>query len=202
MKKLIIVMLVVCFSSTFLIAAEKSNNENWNYGRYVKSLNAQPKDSNIISKRDIDRRAYYYMHLEEEKLSEQAAKNRALNELITEKALEEKAKSKGFTVDEEEINSLIEFNIKTLEESERRDEVYAQIEGMGITVREYYSEYAREAFYGKLLENKLFEDVTKDYENPADKIKKWKEEGEKTVKEFKVKNKEKIKKVKEKNKIK
>jgi hypothetical protein len=57
------------------------------------------------------------------------------------------------------------------------------LKALDLTIEEYYQDYAYEKVRGKLLENKLFDEITKDIQDP-EKDKVWLKEKQKLIKNY------------------
>jgi hypothetical protein len=58
------------------------------------------------------------------------------------------------------------------------------LNALDLTIEDYYQDYAYEKIRGKLLENKLFQEVTKDIQDPEEKGKVWNKEKQKLIKKY------------------
>ncbi|MGD7024280.1 hypothetical protein ACQCVK_16905 [Rossellomorea vietnamensis] len=90
------------------------------------------------------------------------------------------AKTQGFSVSDEEVQEVIEFNIETAKEVQNEN-FNNFLNEMDMTIEEYYNEYAYESIKGKLLENKLYDDKTSKGEE-------WDEFKKKVINDFREKN--------------
>jgi parvulin-like peptidyl-prolyl isomerase len=117
-----------------------------------------------------------------------------VDQLIDEYILLLEAKNRGFSVSDEEIEKLIEFNIETAA-IVQNEEFNKYLDNLGMTTEDYYRDYTYVTLKEKLLENKLNDDITKEEESPEQKVKKWNAFKEKLISDFRKKNDEEIKKL-------
>jgi parvulin-like peptidyl-prolyl isomerase len=104
----------------------------------------------------------------------------AIEQLIDEYILMYEAKTQGFSVSDEEVQEVIEFNIEMANEAQNEN-FHNLLNEMDMTIEEYYKEYAYESMKGKLLENKLYDDITSKGEE-------WNEFKKKVLNDFREKN--------------
>jgi parvulin-like peptidyl-prolyl isomerase len=126
----------------------------------------------------------------EQSLDKENIRANAIEQLIDEYILMYEAKAQGFSVSDEEVQEVIEFNIKTAKEAPNEN-FNKLLNEMDMTIEEYYKEYAYESIKGKLLENKLYDDITSKGEV-------WNEFRMKVINDFREKNDTQIKKLNEK----
>jgi parvulin-like peptidyl-prolyl isomerase len=118
-----------------------------------------------------------------------------IEQLIDEYILLVEAKKQGFSVSDEEVQEVINFNIETSKEAKNeRFEKY--LDGLGLTTEEYYREFAYKTIKEKLLENKLHDDITKDEKTQGQKLEKWNSFKEELIREYRESNKAQIEKLK------
>jgi hypothetical protein len=118
----------------------------------------------------------------------------AIEQLIDEYIVMNEAKKQGFSVSDKEVQKVIEFNIETANKVQNVD-FKNQLYELGLTTEEYYKDYAYESLKGKLLENKLYDEVTADAETPAQEVEEWNEFKKERIKDFRKKNDSYIKKL-------
>jgi hypothetical protein len=153
-------------------------------------VNGEALDEYVTEAR-IERRIQSLERLNsEQSLDKENIRANAIEQLIDEYILMYEAKAQGFSVSDEEVQEVIEFNIKTAKEAPNEN-FNKLLNEMDMTIEEYYKEYAYESIKGKLLENKLYDDITSKGEV-------WNEFKMKVINDFREKNDTQIKKLNEK----
>ncbi|WP_113929640.1 SurA N-terminal domain-containing protein [Bacillus sp. P14.5] len=142
----------------------------------------------------MDRRVYSLENFAPlEETDKEMIRAKAMEQLINEYILMYEAKSQGFSVSYEEIQEVIEFYIETAKEIDN-EKFTSMLDEMDMSIEEYYREYAYESIKGKLLENKLNDNITAEMKTPHEQTTKWNEYKDEVIKEFRKKNAEQIKK--------
>jgi hypothetical protein len=210
-KRLLIGCVVLGITAIMLVAADFSSSGFGYFGEFSKESNSSSKTEinknkgmksldEYVSENDVEKLTYFNQNVSPEKIKDkQKAKDKAINELVERYAIHKEAKEKGLHVTSEELQKTIDFAVENAKKVENQD-FKDYLEGLDMSIEEYYNEYAYESLRDKLLENKLIDKITKDQEDPKVKVKKWNEEKVKITNTFKKKNAEKIKNLK--NKIK
>jgi hypothetical protein len=111
----------------------------------------------------------------------------AIEQIIDEYILMYEAKANGFSVSGEEVQEVIDSIIETAKEAQNEN-FQSLLDEMGMTVEEYYNEYAYESIKGKLLENKLYDDITSKGES-------WNEYKKEVIRDYRKNNEAQIKKL-------
>jgi hypothetical protein len=151
--------------------------------------------SKYINEEKIEKRTHSRMNLESMQTKDKSKVRMAVvDQLIDEYILLLEAKKREFSVSDEEIDKLIEFNIETAAKVQN-EEFKTYLDSLGMSIEDYYRDYAYVKLKEKLLENKLNDDITKDEESPELKVKKWNAFKEELISEFRKKNDEQIKKL-------
>jgi hypothetical protein len=151
--------------------------------------------SKYINEEKIEKRTHSRMNLESMQTRDKSKVRMAVvDQLIDEYILLREAKMRGFTVSDEEIEKLIEFNIETAAKVEN-EEFNKYLDNLGMTIEDYYRDFTYISFKEKLLENKLNDSITKEEESPEQKAEKWNAFKEKLISDFRKKNDEEIKKL-------
>jgi hypothetical protein len=148
-----------------------------------KQLFANENFSNneILLDHEIEELIYFYQHVM--KKSNKEATITAIDTLLKDKAIQQEAEKQKLHVNEKEVQKTIDFQIKNAKLIDS-PELTSLLEGLDLTIEEYYQEYAYEKIRGKLMESKLFEVVTKDIQDPEEKVKLWDKEKQKLEKQF------------------
>jgi hypothetical protein len=181
-------ILVILFISSLLIGCGTANHLDEKIGSA--SL------SEYITEEEIKMRTHSRMNLESMQTVDKAkVRMNVADQLIDEYILMLEAKKRGFSVSDEEVDKVIEFNIETAAKVHNED-FKNYLDNLGMTIEDYYRDHAYESIKGKLLENKLNDHTTKDAETPDLKVKKWKGFKERLIHDFREKNAEEIKKLK------
>ncbi len=142
-----------------------------------------------VNKERVDKLTYNYLNLEFYNITdEKAAKAKAVDQLIEYYIVETEALRRGFTVSEEEIQETINFSIEHSERIKEDEEFMTYLEGLDITIEEYYQEYTYDSIKGKLLENKLVDEVTKQADSPEQVVEMWNQFKEESITDYKKKN--------------
>ncbi|RZT23807.1 SurA N-terminal domain-containing protein [Fictibacillus sp. BK138] len=156
------------------------------FAQYIRSF----ADSNItykevLSEHEIEELTYFYEHVM--KKTKKEATKTAIDRLLNDKAVQLEAKKQKLSVSDEEVQKTI--NIQ-MEHAKKIDspELTSLLKSLDMTIEEYYQDYAYEKVRGKLLENKLFHEVTKDIQDPEEKDKVWMKEKQKLIRSFMAKN--------------
>jgi hypothetical protein len=117
------------------------------------------------------------------KLTPEDAQSTAIQKIIDEYILFYEAKAKELSVSEEEIQDVIEFNIETA--SQVQDERFNSIlEEVGMTIEEYYRDYAYDSIKEKLLENKLHDEIVSQDQMPEKQVEVWNEYKKELINHF------------------
>lgn len=141
--------------------------------------NVEALDEYVTEER-IERRIHSLESLNSmQSLDKENSRTYAIEQLIEEYILMYEAKTQGFSVSDEEVQEVIEFNIETAKEVQNEN-FNNFLNEMDMTIEEYYNEYAYESIKGKLLENKLYDDITSKGEE-------WDEFKKKVINDFREK---------------
>jgi hypothetical protein len=143
--------------------------------------NENISNNEILLDHEIEELIYFYQHVM--KKSNKEATRTAIDTLLKDKAIQQEAEKQKLHVNEKEVQKTIDFQIKNAELIDS-PELTSLLEGLDLTIEEYYQEYAYEKIRGKLMESKLFEVVTKDIQDPEEKVKLWDKEKQKLEKQF------------------
>jgi SurA N-terminal domain len=148
-----------------------------------------------LTEEKIDRRIYA-LELRESMQSTDKEKVRAnaIKLIIDEYIVMNEAKNQGFSVSDKEVQKVIEFSIETASKVQNVD-FKNHLDELGLTTEEYYRDYAYESIKEKLLENKLYDEVTADTDTPDQEVEKWNEFKKELIKDFRKKNDSYIKKL-------
>jgi hypothetical protein len=148
-----------------------------------------------LTEEKIDRRIYSLEKRESmQSTDKEKLRANAIEQLIDEYIVMNEAKNQGLSVSDKEVQKVIEFNIETANKVQNVD-FKNQLHELGLTTEEYYKDYAYESLKGKLLENKLYDEVTADTETPAQEAEEWNEFKKERIKDFRKKNDSYIKKL-------
>ncbi|MGD6960111.1 SurA N-terminal domain-containing protein [Rossellomorea aquimaris] len=170
MKKFIVFML---FTMSLLVGCVIGDAQKG--GVNVVALNE------YVTENKIERRIQSLESLNsKQSLDKENIRANAIEQLIDDYILMYEAKTQGFSVSDEEVQEVIEFNIEMANEAQNEN-FHNLLNEMNMTVEEYYKEYAYESMKGKLLENKLYDDITSKGEE-------WNEFKKKVINEFREKN--------------
>jgi hypothetical protein len=143
--------------------------------------NENISNNEILLDHEIEELIYFYQHVM--KKSNKEATRTAIDTLLKDKAIQQEAEKQKLHVNEKEVQKTIDFQIKNAKLIDS-PELTSLLEGLDLTIEEYYQEYAYEKIRGKLMESKLFEVVTKDIQDPDEKVKLWDKEKQKLEKQF------------------
>ncbi|RIW32025.1 hypothetical protein D3H55_14210 [Bacillus salacetis] len=104
--------------------------------------------------------------------SKEQSRSVAIEQLVEEYILKYEAESRDLSVSEEEIEDAIDFNIEMASQSQD-DHFSKMLEDLDLTIEEYYRDYAYESIEGKLLENKLYDQIVQADLSPEKQRKMW-----------------------------
>ncbi|ANX11455.1 hypothetical protein ABE41_005500 [Fictibacillus arsenicus] len=163
----------------FILVASRGDQS---FAQYIRSF-ADTKISNkeVLSDNEIKELAFFYEHVM--KKSKKEATQTAIDTLLNDKAIQHEAKKLKLSVLDEEVQKTINFQIENAKKIDS-PELTSLLEGLDLTIEEYYQDYAYEKIRGKLIENKLFDEVTKDIQDPEEKGKVWNKEKQKLIKKY------------------
>lgn len=116
-------------------------------------------------------------------------KNIVINHLISKVVMVEEAKKRNIRVDDSEVDEVVS-NYLDLTKKHNPPEFISFVNGLGITLEEYFYEYAYEDYRTEILIKKLEVDIISNSDNYQDGIVKIEQLIEEKTKEFKEKNKE------------
>ncbi|MCM3733609.1 SurA N-terminal domain-containing protein [Fictibacillus nanhaiensis] len=152
------------------------------FAQYIRSF-ADTKISNkeVLSEQEIMELAYFYEHVM--KKSEKEATLTAIDTLLKDKAVQQEAEKQKLSVLDEEVQKTINFQMEHAKMTDS-PEFTSFLNALDLTIEDYYQDYAYEKIRGKLLENKLFQEVTKDIQDPEEKGKVWNKEKQKLIKKY------------------
>ncbi|WP_421378108.1 SurA N-terminal domain-containing protein [Bacillus salacetis] len=171
MKKLIIFLL---FTISFLAGCSAADSAKEVVG--IETLDEYLTEERIDRRMEsLERLDSYYQSTNDEDL-----KGDAIEQLIDEYILKYEAKARDLSVNEEEVQDVIDFNIETAKKGQNEN-FKNYLDEMDMTVEEYYKEYAYESIKGKLLENKLNDEITANGE-------KWDDYKKKVIADYREKN--------------
>jgi hypothetical protein len=163
----------------FILVASRGDQS---FAQYIRSF-ADTKISNkeVLSDNEIKELAFFYEHVM--KKSKKEATQTAIDTLLKDKAIQHEAKKLKLSVLDEEVQKTINFQIENAKKIDS-PELTSLLEGLDLTIEEYYQDYAYKKIRGKLIENKLFDEVTKDIQDPEEKSKVWNKEKQKLIKKY------------------
>jgi hypothetical protein len=152
------------------------------FAQYIRSF-ADTKISNkeVLSEQEIMELAYFYEHVM--KKSKKEATLTAIDTLLKDKAVQQEAEKQKLSVLDEEVQKTINFQMEHAKMTDS-PEFTSFLNALDLTIEDYYQDYAYEKIRGKLLENKLFQEVTKDIQDPEEKGKVWNKEKQKLTKKY------------------
>jgi predicted nucleic-acid-binding protein len=163
----------------FILFASRGNHS---FGKYIQSFaNGKISKKEILPDHEIEELVYFYQQIM--KKTKKEATKIAIDTLLENKAILQDAEKQDINVKEEELQKTIEFQTKHAKSIDS-PELTLLLNGLDLTIEEYYNEYLYEKIRGKLVENKLFHEVTKDIEDPEKKNKRWDKEKQKIMKQF------------------
>ncbi|OIU73186.1 SurA N-terminal domain-containing protein [Rossellomorea aquimaris] len=205
-KKILFGCIALGMSAIMLIAADFSKSGFGYFGEFSRDNNSSNSEviktkgvkslQEYVSESDVEKLTYFKQNVSPEKIKDkQKAKDNAINELVDRYAIYLEAKEQGLNVSDDELQKTIDFSIENAKKVENQD-FKDYLDGLDMTIEEYYNEYTKETLRDKLLENKLIDKVTKNQKDPKEKMKRWNEEKEKITNTFKKNNSEKIKNLK------
>lgn len=168
------------FALILLILVASRSDQS--FAQYIRSF-ADTKISNkeVLSEKEIKKLAYFYEHVMMK--SKKEATKTAIDTLLNDKAVLQEAKKQKLSVSDEEVQKTISFQIENAKVIDS-PEFASVLKALDLTIEEYYQDYAYEKVRGKLLENKLFDEITKGIQDPEEKAKVWEKEKQKLVKQF------------------
>lgn len=165
---------------TLILLILVASRGDQSFAQYIRSF----ADTNItykkvLSEHEIEKLTYFYEHVMME--SKKEATKTAIDSLLNDKAVQQEAKKQKLSVSDEEVQKTINFQ---MEHAKKIDspEFTSLLKTLDITIEEYCQDYAYEKVRGKLLENKLFDEITKDIQDPEEKDKVWLKEKQKLIK--------------------
>lgn len=152
------------------------------FAQYIRSL-ADTKISNqeVLSEHEIKELVYFFEHVM--KKTKKEATQTAIDVLLENKAVQQEARKQNLRVLDEELQKSINFQMENAKMTDS-PEFTSLLNVLDVTIEEYYQEYAYESIRGKLLANKLFNEVTKDIQDPEEKGKVWDIEKQKLIKKY------------------
>jgi SurA N-terminal domain len=152
------------------------------FAQYIRSF-ADTKISNkeVLSEQEIMELAYFYEHVM--KKSKKEATLTAIDTLLKDKVVQQEAEKQKLSVLDEEVQKTINFQMEHAKMTDS-PEFTSFLNALDLTIEDYYQDYAYEKIRGKLLENKLFQEVTKDIQDPEEKGKVWNKEKQKLIKKY------------------
>jgi hypothetical protein len=167
---------------TLILLILVASRGDQSFAQYIRSF----ADTNIfhkevLSKHEIEKLAFFYEHVMMQ--SKKEATKTAIDILLNDKAVQQEAKKQKLSVSNEEVQKTINFQ---MEHAKKIDspEFTSLLKTLDMTIEEYYQDYAYEKVRGKLLENKLFHEITKDIQDPEEKDKVWIKEKQKLIKNY------------------
>jgi predicted nucleic-acid-binding protein len=167
---------------TLILLILVASRGDQSFAQYIRSF-ADTKISNkeVLSDNEIKELAFFYEHVM--KKSKKEATQTAIDTLLKDKAIQHEAKKLKLSVLDEEVQKTINFQIENAKKIDS-PELTSLLKGLDLTIEEYYQDYAHEKIRGKLIENKLFDEVTKDIQDPEEKGKVWNKEKQKLIKKY------------------
>jgi hypothetical protein len=152
------------------------------FGQFIQLFaNGNISNNEILLDHEIEQLIYFHKHVM--KKSNKEATQTAIDTLLKDKAIQQEAEKQKLNVKDNEVQKTIDFQIKNAKLIDS-PELTLLLEGLDLTIEEYYQEYVYEKIRGKLMESKLFGVVTKDIQDPEEKVKFWDKEKQKLVKQF------------------
>jgi predicted nucleic-acid-binding protein len=167
---------------TLILLILVASRGDQSFAQYIRFF-ADTKISNkeVLSDNEIKELAFFYEHVM--KKSKKEATQTAIDTLLKDKAIQHEAKKLKLSVLDEEVQKTINFQIENAKKIDS-PELTSLLEGLDLTIEEYYQDYAYKKIRGKLIENKLFDEVTKDIQDPEEKGKVWNKEKQKLIKKY------------------
>jgi predicted nucleic-acid-binding protein len=167
---------------TLILLILVASRGDQSFAQYIRSF-ADTKISNkeVLSDNEIKELAFFYEHVM--KKSKKEATQTAIDTLLKDKAIQHEAKKLKLSVLDEEVQKTINFQIENAKKIDS-PELTSLLKGLDLTIEEYYQDYEHEKIRGKLIENKLFDEVTKDIQDPEEKGKVWNKEKQKLIKKY------------------
>lgn len=167
---------------TIILLILDASQGDQSFAQYIRSF-AETKISNkdVLSEQEINELAFFYEHVM--KKSKKEATETAIETLLKDNAIQQEAKKQKLSVSDEEVQKTINFQME-LAKMVDSPEFTSLLKALDLTVEEYYQDYAYEMVRGKLLENKLFDEITKNIQDPEEKDKVWLKEKQKLIKNY------------------
>ncbi|MFD1356744.1 SurA N-terminal domain-containing protein [Fictibacillus halophilus] len=163
----------------FILVASRGDQS---FAQYIRSFgDTKISNKEVLPDHEIKELVYFYEHVMNK--SKKEATQTAMDTLLKDKAIQQEAKKLQLSVLDEEVQKTINFQIENAKKIDS-PELTSLLKALGLTIEEYYQDYAYEKIRGKLIENKLFHEVTKDVQDPEEKGKLWEKEKQKLVKQF------------------
>jgi hypothetical protein len=167
---------------TLILLILVASRGDQSFAQYIRSFaDTKISDKEVLSEHEIKKLAFFYEHVINK--SKKEATQTAIDTLLKDKAIQHEAKKLKLSVLDEEVQKTINFQIENAKKIDS-PELTSLLKGLDLTIEEYYQDYAYEKIRGKLIENKLFDEVTKDIQNPEEKGKVWNKEKQKLIKKY------------------
>jgi SurA N-terminal domain len=167
---------------TLILLILVASRGDQSFAQYIRSF-AETKisDKEVLSEHEIKKLAYFYEHVMNK--SKKEATLNAIDALLEDKAVLQEAEKQKLSVSDEEVQKTINFQMEHAKKT-ASPELTSLLKALNLTTEEYYKDYAYEKVRGKLLENKLFDEITKDIQDPEEKDKVWLKEKQKLIKNY------------------
>jgi predicted nucleic-acid-binding protein len=179
MKNKKMVLFGVAALILFILVASRGDQS---FAQYIRSFgDTKISNKEVLPDHEIKELAFFYEHVM--KKSKKEATQTAIDTLLKDKAIQHEAKKLKLSVLDEEVQKTINFQIENAKKIDS-PELTSLLEGLDLTIEEYYQDYAYKKIRGKLIENKLFDEVTKDIQDPEEKGKVWNKEKQKLIKKY------------------
>ncbi|MFE1245297.1 SurA N-terminal domain-containing protein [Fictibacillus sp. NPDC058756] len=167
---------------TLILLILVASRGDQSFAQYIRSF-ADTKISNkeVLSEHKIKKLAYFYEHVMNK--SKKEATLNAIDALLKDKAVQQEAEKQKLSVSDEEVQKTINFQMEHAKKT-TSPELTSLLKALDLTIEEYYQEYSYESIREKLIENKLSQQLTKEFQDPEEKAKVWEKEKQKLVKQF------------------
>jgi hypothetical protein len=167
---------------TLILLILVASRGDQSFVKYIRSFaDTKISDKEVLSEHEIKKLAFFYEHVM--KKSKKEATLNAIDTLLEAKAVQQEARKQKLSVSDEEVQKTINFQIEHAKKIDA-PELTSLLKGLDLTIEEYYEEYAYETIREKLIEDKLFQQLTKEVQDPEEKAKIWEREKQKLVKQF------------------
>ncbi|MFF2287394.1 SurA N-terminal domain-containing protein [Peribacillus butanolivorans] len=172
-------------------------------GKYIKSLKVDEKKKKL-NKGILDKNQYlilinFYQNIDP-KMSTEEAEVTALNQIVEEAAIKEKAKELNLFPSSDEVKARVKeerFKFENASEDDPdnkqvKEMLDSLIEGLGMTPDEYWNSYVPTGYEFTISQENLYEKETKAIKDEEQKTSKWNKKNENYIDNFKMKHKDEI----------